>query len=201
MALAHLRSAGIAWTGDLPCVRATPSDERRILERQLDTRLNCVDTSSMGRLFDAAASLLDVRQIVTYEAQGAMELENIADLRTEDAYCFGIDAGDELIFDPAPLWRAMVADLRRGVSPPVIAARFHRAVSNLIVELCTAVRERHNIRQVALSGGVFQNVLLLDWAKSKLLGAGFDVLTHHLVPPNDGGLALGQAVIARAATL
>jgi hydrogenase maturation protein HypF len=201
MALAHLRSAGIPWTDDLPCVRATPTDEKKVLDRQLEMRINCVDTSSMGRLFDAAASLLDVRHTVTYEAQGAMELEAISDVQEttdiQNAYRFEITGDDELIFDPAPLWHAMVDDLRHGTARTMISARFHRAVANLITELCVIARERFGLTQVALSGGVFQNSLLLELAKGALTQQGFEILTHRIVPPNDGGLALGQAAIAR----
>jgi hydrogenase maturation protein HypF len=198
MALSHLSAAGIPWMDDLPCVRATPADERKVLRRQLDTRTNCIDTSSMGRLFDAVASLLDIRHTVTYEAQGAMELEAIADVHEEGSYAFQLGDGSELIFDPAPLWNAAVEDQRRRVPQSIIAARFHRAVANLIVEVSKIARARAGVNQVALSGGVFQNVLLLDWSVRALVAANFEVLTHHLVPPNDGGLALGQAAIGRA---
>jgi hydrogenase maturation protein HypF len=181
----------------LPCALAVPGEEKKILDRQLATGFNCVDTSSMGRLFDAAASILGIRHTVTYEAQGAMELEAIADAEHRDGYEFAITGGEEIIFDPAPVWREMIADWQRHTALPIISARFHRAVAALIVAGCRIARERTGIAQVALSGGVFQNVLLLAWAKSTLEENGFSVLTHRLVPPNDGGLALGQAAIGR----
>lgn len=199
MALAHLTAAGISCPKDLPCALAVPLEEKKILDRQLTTGFNCVDTSSMGRLFDAAASILGIRHIVTYEAQGAMELEAIADAGRRDGYEFAVCAGEEIIFDPAPVWREMIADWQSNTTLPAISARFHRAVAALIVAACGIARERTSIAQVALSGGVFQNVLLLAWAKSALEENGFKVLTHRLVPPNDGGLALGQAVIGREA--
>jgi len=203
MALAHLRAADIPWTDDLPCVRATPPDEKTVLDRQLDLRINCVDTSSMGRLFDAVASILDIRHTVTYEAQGAMELEAIAGSSVPDqgSYRFDVTNKEEVIFDPSSLWRAIVDDLRRGTASPIISARFHRAVARLIGELCLIVRQRSGVKQVALSGGVFQNVLLLDWTKKALSDAGFEILIHRALPPNDGGLALGQAAVARATKL
>jgi hydrogenase maturation protein HypF len=201
MALAHLTAAGIPWHNDLPCVRETPVAERKILRRQLDSRLHCVDTSSMGRLFDAVASFLGIRHTVTYEAQGAMELEALADRAVEDSYDFQLLDNGCFIADPTPLWTAMLEDVRRSVPISVISARFHRAVAQLILQLCQVTRNRYDSSQVALSGGVFQNVLLLEWTKQKLLADGFDVLTHRLVPPNDGGIALGQAVIGRAAVL
>jgi hydrogenase maturation protein HypF len=153
----------------------------------------------MGRLFDAAASLLGVRQTVTYEAQGAIELEALADERVQDHYHIDIHENEAIVFDPASLWRDFLADLRSGVERSVIAARFHRAVARLIVETCALAREKTGINTVALTGGVFQNVLLLGSAKLFLQEKDFRVLTHTLVPPNDGGLALGQALIAQRA--
>jgi hydrogenase maturation protein HypF len=202
MALAHLTAAGVSWPRDLPCAQAVLPEEKKILDRQLTTGFNCVPTSSMGRLFDAAASLLGIRHIVTYEAQGAMELEAMADPQCCDGYRFDLVnsdllRNDEIIFDPASLWREMIADWQRGTALSTIAARFHRAVANLIVEASRTAREKSGVATVALSGGVFQNVLLLQWARNALEESGFQVLTHSLVPPNDGGLALGQAAIGR----
>jgi hydrogenase maturation protein HypF len=115
-----------------------------------------------------------------------------------DGYCFALSA-DRTSFDPAPVLRAIVADVLAGVAQPVIAARFHQAVADLIVTLSLQLRRREGLNQVALSGGVFQNVTLLEQTVQRLRAADFTVLTHRLVPPNDGGLALGQAVIASLA--
>ena len=199
MALAHLAAAGLPLSPDLPCVKAVPPAERQVLDRQLASGFNCVPTSSMGRLFDAAASILGLRHTVTYEAQGAMELEAMADPACRDSYAFAMEPGDDgqLIFNPAPVLQAMVADMESGNSQSTIAARFHRAVAALIVDACKSAREQTGISTVALSGGVFQNVLLLQWAREGLEKNGFAALIHRLVPPNDGGLALGQAAIGR----
>jgi hydrogenase maturation protein HypF len=196
VALAHLHAAGIGWEDDLPPVAACPESERSIIAHQLKTGLNAAPTSSMGRLFDAVAALCGVRQTVTYEAQAAIEMEalaadEVADV-TDGAYQFDVQ---EVTFDAAPVIRAIVADLRAGVGAPVIAARFHNAVSELILTLSRRLRERRGLNTVALSGGVFQNVALLALVLRRLQADGFEVLTHRLVPPNDGGLALGQAVI------
>jgi hydrogenase maturation protein HypF len=177
-------------------VAACPSAERNVLAHQLRTGLNAVPTSSLGRLFDAVAALCGVRQTVTYEAQAAIEMEalatdEVADV-TDSAYQFDVQ---EVTFDAAPVIRAIVADLRASVGAPVIAARFHNAVSELILTLSRRLRERRGLNTVALSGGVFQNVTLLASVLRRLQADGFEVLTHRLVPPNDGGLALGQAVI------
>ncbi|MGV0785373.1 carbamoyltransferase HypF [Mycolicibacterium sp. XJ2] len=196
MALAHLRSAGIAWDPELPPVSACPPDERQTLARQLETGLGCVPTSSMGRLFDAVSSLAGVRHVVDFEAQAAIELEGIS--RGTDcgtiAYAFAIDASDSTkVIDPAPVLHAIVADLRADVSSSVIGAQFHRAVANLVVEL--ACTHADSSRPVALSGGVFQNAMLLESTLNGLHGKGIDAMTHRTVPPNDGGIALGQLLV------
>ena len=206
MALSHLRAAGLPWSDDLPCTAACPPAERTTLAVQLDRGLNCVPTSSMGRLFDAVSSLIGVCHHARYEAQAAMELEATAVRAGGDTggYTFGLPAGspDKLAADPAPVLAAAVADLRRGVPAPLIAARFHQAVADLVRRLCAAARERHGLHTVALSGGVFANALLDAACADCLRADGFTVLRHRLVPPGDGGLALGQLMVAsRAAPL
>ncbi|MCX5042148.1 carbamoyltransferase HypF [Aldersonia sp. NBC_00410] len=191
MALAHLHAAGIKWDDDMPAVAACPPEERRVLAHQLDTGLRCVPTSSMGRLFDAVAALAGVRQISDYEAQAAIEFEGVGRGIAAGAYEFGL--GTES-FDPAAMLRAIVHDVRTGVAPGVISARFHEAVAQLIV----ALAERAGQHTVALSGGVFQNPTLLRRTTALLSERGFDVLTHQRVPPNDGGLALGQLMVGNA---
>lgn len=195
MALAHLWAAGEPWQPQLaPVAAATPS-EVAVLRRQFESGFRTVPTSSMGRLFDAVAALAGVRQRVTYEAQAAVELEALAEMAAEGSYSFDL-APDGSQFDAAPLIRAVVADLHRQTPVGVIAARFHRGVADLIVALCQGVAAEEGLTKVALSGGVFQNCTLLTLATSALEAGGFTVLTHQAVPPNDGGLSLGQAVIA-----
>ncbi len=194
MALAHLMAAGIAWDEDLPCVAAAPKEERRILRRQIETGLNCVDTSSMGRLFDAVASLVGVCHVASYEAQGAIELE-MASSVIDRNYKFEIVELDGLIIDPATALLALVTDMRAGVPRAVMAARFHAGVAEMITEVCVRLRARGAPPVAGLTGGVFQNVLLLRETKARLERSGFRVLIHQVVPPNDGGLALGQAVL------
>jgi hydrogenase maturation protein HypF len=199
MALVHLRAAGLDWSEDLPCVKAVDDSERSLLRRQLSARINCVDTSSMGRLFDAVASLLGICHNSTYEGQAAVELEmaatSIAAVVGRDAYRIELIGDNPTILDPTNLLNALVANFRDGSSPGQLAAWFHHAVADCIVNVCSRIRERMDISVVALTGGVFQNVLLLDLSKEGLIQKGFDVLTHRIVPPNDGGISLGQAVI------
>lgn len=201
-ALAHLWAAGIAWDSDLAPVEAVSGQERAILAQQLERRINAPNTSSAGRLFDAAASLAGVLHEVTYEAQAAIWLEAQTDPHERGAYPFEITrSADSAPFqiDPASALRALIADRRAGASVPTIAARFHNGVAALIRDVCALARERTGLSVVALSGGVFQNKLLLERAVALLGAAGFHVLTHELVPANDGGLAIGQAAIAATA--
>ncbi|GAS91128.1 carbamoyltransferase HypF [Mycolicibacterium brisbanense] len=199
MALSHLRAAGLAWDTDLPPVRACPSDELHVLDHQLRGDTACAPTSSMGRLFDAVAALIGVRQVVDYEAQAAIELEGVSrDIDTGvTRYAFTVDTDRyPLVFDPAPVLTGVIDDLRGGVPVGVIGARFHRAVADLIV----ALAESRAVpgQPVVLSGGVFQNALLLHQTLTALRAKGFQVFTHHRVPPNDGGIALGQLLVGNA---
>ncbi len=201
IALAHLWAAGLPWDEVLPPVAACPPVERRVLTRQLEREVNTVPTSSMGRLFDAVAALAGLRQTITYEAQAAIELEMQVDETTGDAYAFSLvrQGPDEpLLVDPAPVIEAVVADVRDGAPVGTIAARFHWGVAQMIRRVCEALRRETGLDRVALSGGVFQNVTLLGRTLDLLAEAGFTVYTHRLVPPNDGGIALGQAIVAHA---
>lgn len=207
MALAHLRAAGIAWSPRLACVTACPAAERLALEHQLASGLHCVPTSSMGRLFDAVSSLVGICHRAGYEAQAAVELEAAARAHgpVDRGYRFalhansgdGADGGDgALCADPGPVLAAAVADLRAGADTGRVSARFHAAVVDLVRRLCALARERHGLTEVALTGGVFANAVLLSGCARGLAADGFAVLRHHRVPPNDGGLALGQLMVA-----
>jgi hydrogenase maturation protein HypF len=203
MALAHLRAAGIGWDPGLPCVAACPPGERRLLERQLERGLGCVPTSSMGRLFDAVSSLAGVCHRAEYEAQAAIGLEAAAAAAPSqgggsgNGYAFGLRrAAPSAVLDPAPVLRAVVADLRSGTEAGLIAARFHRAVARAVEAVCRLAREETGVRTAVLSGGVFANALLDENCAGRLCAGGFTVLRHREVPPGDGGLALGQLVVA-----
>jgi hydrogenase maturation protein HypF len=156
-------------------------------------------TSSAGRLFDAAAAVLGVRDAINYEGQAAVELEQLADPAETAAYPAAIDTGPgPFQARGADLLRGVVDDLTGGVPAPLIAARFHHGVAALIEAGCLRLRESHGLGTVALSGGVFQNLLLLRATVARLEARGFRVLLHSRVPCNDGGISLGQAVIAAA---
>ncbi|AJF63250.1 carbamoyltransferase HypF [Streptomyces vietnamensis] len=207
MALSHLRAAGLAADRALPCARACEPGELPLLERQLERELNCVPTSSMGRLFDAVSSIVGICQHAGYEAQAAIELEAAA-LRApgvaEDArYAFRLgspEPGAPLTADPAPLLAAVVADVLDGTPAVVVAARFHRAVARWVRVVCAAARDETGVETVALTGGVFANTVLSSACAEGLREDGFTVLRHRQIPPNDGGLALGQLVVAARIT-
>ena len=200
MAVSHLLSAFGEEALDLPLelweqIEAT---ELSLVRRMMAARVNCPLTSSCGRLFDAVSALVGVRGVVNYEGQAAIELEMLAAAGVDEVYDWSRPSSYPIIIDPAPVLRGVVSDLRRGVDRAVISAKFHNTIAEIIVGVSQAAREREGINRVALSGGVFQNMYLLGRTLDGLKRQGFDALIHHRVPTNDGGIALGQAVIANA---
>jgi hydrogenase maturation protein HypF len=194
MAVGHLVSAGLS-TG-----RVTRPG-RATVEAMVRQGVSAVPTSSAGRLFDALASLLGVRDVVTYEGQAAIELEaasEVGDPARESArYALPVVPGEAgLELDPRPLLAAALADLELGESPRAIGGRVHAALADAIAETCSRVRADAGLATVALSGGCFQNRLLTRLTVERLRALGFEVLLHARVPPNDGGIALGQAAVA-----
>ncbi len=202
-ALSLLWASGQPWDERLACVAACPPAARRILQQQLIQQLNCASTSSVGRLFDAIASIIGVRHEVNYEAQAAMELEALAAEFIDDVnpagYEFEIDGESPLQIGWGNITKSICHDTINGVAAGKIAAQFHHAVANLVADSMRRSRQQWGIQAVGLTGGVFQNALLLRLVKHRLTETGFDVLTHAIMPPNDGGLALGQAMVARHA--
>jgi len=155
-------------------------------------------TSSAGRLFDAVASILGVRDAVRYEAQAAIELEQCADPREPGEYPARVSSGPPFLVHGADLVRAVADDARGGVDPAVVAARFHNGLARAVADVACRIRERTGLETVALSGGVFQNTLFLEKTLARLETRHFRTLTHLQTPPNDGGISFGQAVIATA---
>jgi hydrogenase maturation protein HypF len=196
MALSHLRSAGVPWDPSLPSVRACDDTELALLDRQLETGHRCVPTSSMGRLFDAVASLAGICHRAEYDAQAAMELEararhlELGDLeRRTRVYRFGEDG------DPTPVIWSVVQDVRKRTDPGLVAARFQQAVVDLVVDTVRRLHEQTFVSTVTLSGGVFLNAYLTAACAEQLESDGFEVLTHRLVPAGEAGLALGQIAV------
>lgn len=198
MALSHLRSAGVGWDPRLPSVTAGSPRELTVLAAQLDRGLGCVPTSSMGRLFDAMSSLAGVCHRVDYEAEAAMRFEDLARSAlpyADGSYAFAVRGSSRFGIDPAPVVAAAAADVLACVEPAVVAARFHRAVAAAVVTVAVGLRARTGLTQVALTGGVFLNVVLTELCTEALCDRGFAVLRHHQVPPSDAGIALGQLVV------
>jgi hydrogenase maturation protein HypF len=168
--------------------------------RQIERRINTPLTSSMGRLFDAVSALLGVCVETTYEAQGAIELEQISrpfDSTIPDPYPFALEeSGGGCVLRLRPLLAALLEEVRAETPVPEVAWRFHGTVARMIERVCCRLRDKTGLQTVALSGGCFQNRLLMQLAVPLLEEAGFRVLLHRQLPCNDGGLALGQAVIA-----
>lgn len=191
LALAYLWANGIDWDEALPPVQHASASEQRVLRQQLARGLNVVPTSSMGRLFDVVAALIGVRQTVSYEAQAAIELEAQATV-AEAHYPLPLLGTESL----APLLNAIIHDRQTMTSIAEIAGKFHNTIALDIVTLAKTLRDTHQIARVALSGGVFHNQQLLRLTIRQLQRADFEVFVHRRVPANDGGLALGQAVIA-----
>ena len=160
--------------------------------------VNAPLTSSAGRLFDAVASIIGVRDAINYEGQAAVELEQLADPAERGSYRARIWPGPPLQVAGADLVQAVADDLAAGTNRSVIAARFHHGIAAVIEECCAALRDRHGLTVVALSGGVFQNLLLCHEVVDRLTARGLEVLVHSRVPCNDGGISLGQAVVAAA---
>ncbi|WP_136514526.1 carbamoyltransferase HypF [Geomonas edaphica] len=165
--------------------------------KMLEKGINAPLTSSCGRLFDAVSALLSVRHRISYEGQAAIELEALAETGAADeAYPYLVAGEGSHVLEFGPAIAAICADLAAEKSRADIARAFHRTVAAGIVEVCRRIRSEHGEERVVLSGGVFQNRLLTEDVAGELAAEGFQVYCHRLVPPNDGGLALGQAVIA-----
>ena len=172
-------------------------DKLSIIEKMIDKNINSPLTSSCGRLFDAASSLIGIRDEISYEGQAAMELESFCASGVKERYNFCIcKEGDEFIIDPQKIFIDIIKDLKEGIDKKVMAAKFHNTVAEFTLNLCGKIRENSGINKIALSGGVFQNKYLTEKVVSLLEDKGFKVYTQRKVPPNDGGISLGQAVIA-----
>jgi len=200
MALAYLNDLGETdlSASRFPCLAGLPEQNRRLLLRMVERGINAPLTSSCGRLFDAVAAILDVRSRVSYEGQAAIELEALAEqVETDREYPFALEQGtDGVILDMRPALLELLGDLDEGKPVPFIARRFHNTVATAIAAMCESIRSANALDRVVLSGGVFQNKLLAEGTHVRLVEKGFQVYTHRLAPPNDGGLALGQAVVA-----
>ncbi|TAM82864.1 MAG: carbamoyltransferase HypF [Acidobacteria bacterium] len=182
----------------LPMWNGVPDNERRLIWKMLEQGINTVATSSCGRLFDAVASILGLRYEVNFEGQAAIALEMAAQEAAGGVYPFQVEYCDPWQIDLRPVIESIVNEVEDETPPGVIAGRFHNSLAEMITQVCRQLREQERLNKVCLSGGTFQNMLLLDRTLSGLGKFGFEVYLHAKVPPNDGGIALGQAAIANA---
>lgn len=195
-----------AWDGELPTldlpVLAAEPRARHAVERLVARGIQAPLASSAGRLFDAVAALLGLRPKVSFEGQAAMELEAIAAAGPVRPYPFALDAAaDGFVLRFSPAIRAIAEEVAAGADPGRISARFHRTLVDALVAGARRAREEQGLERAVLAGGCFQNAILLEGTREALAAAGFTVLVPVSVPPNDGGLALGQAVAAAAEDL
>ncbi|MCC5599610.1 carbamoyltransferase HypF [Nostoc favosum] len=189
---------------DLEIVKFLKNKPIKLLNQLLEKRINSPPASSVGRLFDAVAAAIGIyRDECSYEGQAAIAMEAIVDVSSLNnhketlIYPFNFSFLDRIYYiDPRPMWQALLHDLQQQIPQPVMAAKFHKGLANAIVQMVKYLSQENLISQVALTGGVFQNCILLEQVSKRLQTLGIKVLTHSLVPANDGGLSLGQAVIA-----
>lgn len=191
---------------DLEIIKFLNHKPLTLLNQLISKKINSPLASSAGRLFDAVAASIGIcREECNYEGQAAMEMEALVDknilnkYKEKQNYPFEINILDNIYcIDPNPMWQALLKDLQQQTSPEVIAANFHIGLAQAIGKLATSLCQHHHIKTVVLSGGVFQNLILLEQLSKYLKNSGINTLIHSLTPCNDGGLSLGQAVIAAA---
>ena len=179
---------------EIPFTKRVDRERWSQMRLAMRAQINSPPCSSMGRLFDAVSAILGVRDTVNYQGQAAVELEQMVDEGEMGEYSFEtLEEHGTLIVNPDPVIEAVVEDIRDKESPSVISARFHNAVARVISRMAQRIREGYGLSDIFLSGGVFQNHVLLGRVWDILREDRFRVHTHHKVPPNDGGISLGQA--------
>ena len=194
IAIAWMQKAGLELDQVPQIAGAIDSKELEIVRQQMQFGVNSPLTSSMGRLFDAVASLSGVRNTVNYAAPAAIELEAL--IAKDETACYEISIENGII-DPSPMIQSVVKDVRAGVGTARISAKFHNSISNVVVDICGKLRDAREISTVVLSGGVWQNMALSQQVVSRLRDVGFTTYVHRQAPTNDGGIALGQLAIAQ----
>ena len=192
-ALGLLYSLGIDWEYARESLHDLSLIEQKVLFNQLEKNINCFPTSSIGRLFDAASSLAGICQQVNYEAQAAMEFESICDPNEMGLFKFEFRDG---VIDPKSAIEELILDLNSSINLGKISGKFHNGLANTVLDICCKTRKDTGLNDVVLSGGVWQNITLLEKTMALLEQNGFIIYIHRKVPSNDGGIALGQAAIA-----
>jgi hydrogenase maturation protein HypF len=185
---------------DLPLLNAVDLKKIKIMADMVDKKVNAPLTSSLGRLFDGIAAILGIRYKVAFEGQAAMELEMLASNNVKDIYNYEWKTGDGYQILTRPIICSVVKDVVQGIDPSVISHKFHQTLIRMFSDLCEVIRKENDLNRVVLSGGVFQNSLLLTGLINALEKRKFKVFSHSKVPANDGGISLGQALVAAAVT-
>ena len=201
MALAYLHHVygKDLWELQLPAIEAMDRSRAEVIVQMCQKRINAPMTSSLGRLFDGVAALIGLRQTVAFEGQAAMELEMMADDQTNEYYNYEWQSsGETRQILLAPIIKGVVRDIQVGMPAFIIGRKFHNTIINGCADLCAALGKSYGIEQMVLSGGCFQNRLLLEGLTEALTRKGLEVFSHRLVPANDGGISLGQAIIGGA---
>jgi hydrogenase maturation protein HypF len=183
---------------NLPLLKEIDRKKIDVMIEMIDKNINSPLTSSLGRLFDGVAAIAGIRNQVVFEGQAAMELEMAATGSADEAYEYAWADEEVLKIDPQPIIAGVARDVAQGVSTSQVSDKYHATLIRIFTELCELMKKKTHISRVALSGGCFQNSILLSGLLKRLEQKGFKVLTHKKVPANDGGIALGQAVIADA---
>lgn len=192
-------TAPLGNTGGMRLLSEISTEQLELVAEMLEKGFNSPLTSSMGRLFDAVAALTGIRCINGFEGQAAMDLENAASGEQGGAYGYHTEKRENsYVIEIKEIIEGIMADLAAGVAPGIISARFHETIACLVEDTCCRLRGDKGLEKVVLSGGVFQNMQLLSSCMDKLQKRGFQVYIHRKVPTNDGGISLGQAVIAMA---
>lgn len=208
---AHLLAANL-WDdcqqqyADLEILQILNQKPIKLLNQLVEKSINAPLASSVGRLFDAVAAAIGIfSEECSYEGQAAIALEAIADIHTLNnpketaSYPFHLSFSDSIYcIDSRPMWQCLLNDIKQQTPKSIIAAKFHQSLANVIVETVNCLRQENTFNQVVLTGGVFQNTILLNLVKTQLKNIKINILTHSLIPPNDGGLSLGQALITAA---
>jgi hydrogenase maturation protein HypF len=183
---------------DLPILKEIEAPKLKVVAEMILKGVNSPQTSSLGRLFDGVAAIAGIRHRVNFEGQAAMELEMLAAGDARSTYDYQWASGDPIKILPAPIIRGVVKDVQNGRSIAKISTKFHRTLIALFAEICTSVRHDAELNRVVLSGGCFQNAILLTGLIRELESRNFEVFSQRQAPCNDGGVALGQALVAAA---
>ena len=186
------------WNLDLPLLKGIEEKNIKIIAEMISKKINSPLTSSLGRLFDGIASIIGIRNHASFEGQAAMELEMLADNNRKATYDYEWVSNDTYEVLTQPIVCGVVKDLEAGIHPASISSKFHMTLIKLFSELCEVIRKESGLNRVVLSGGVFQNSILLTGLIKSLKEKSFEVFTHTKVPTNDGGISLGQAFVAAA---